>query len=164
MPIGWYIVPYKITQMEQGGPNNKRYCAMDDYTNIIIYQDGGNWSETEVLGNRAIVKVKASLATLTMLNGVFKRVPKDRLDDPLSDLSTEIKQALKNEALDMGYTIEEIQERLPNPIGTYTLRDVLKFYATKRRKPRWNDSTSEIVCDGIDQQCRTIESVDAEVQ
>ena len=161
--IGWYIAPYKIKQEVLDGLHNMRYCAMDDYTSII-FGEGGNWTETEILGNRAIVKVRASETTLTMLNGIFRRIPKDRLDDPLSDLPVAVKTALKNEALDMGYTIAELQERFPNDLGTYTLRDVLRFYAKRRLKPRYIASTDEIKIDGIEQVCKSIESVDAEVQ
>ncbi len=161
--IGWYVAPYKIKQEVPDGLRNMRYCAMDDYTNTI-FAESGNWSETEILGNRAIVKVRASESTLTILNDVFKRIPKNRLDDTLSDLSTTVKQALKNEALDMGYSIVELQERFPNDLGTYTLKDVLRFYAKRRLKPRYIASTDEIKIDGIEQVCKSIESVDAEVQ
>ena len=161
--IGWYIAPYKIKQEVLDGLHNMRYCAMDDYTKTI-FAEGGNWTETEVLGNRAIVKVRASKSTLTTLNGIFRRIPKDRLDDPLSDLPVAVKTALKNEALDMGYTIAELQERFPNDLGTYTLRDVLRFYAKRRLKPRYIASTDEIKIDGIEQGCNSIESVDAQIQ
>lgn len=161
LKTAWYIVQYK-RRLPARRPS--RYCAMDDYTQQIIYKDGGNWSEAEVLGDRAIVKVKAEETTMETLNGVFKRIPKDLLDDPLSDLSAGVKTALKNEALDMGYTLAEINDKLPNPIGTYTLRDVLKFMATKRLKPRYDKDTDTIVCDGIEQQARSIESVDEAVR
>ena len=163
MAIAWYIAPYKINQEAPGWLKNIRYCAMDDYTDVI-FAEGGDWTETEILGNRAIVKVRASLAILTILNSVFKRIPKNRLDDPLSDLPTAVKQALKNEALDMGYTIAELQARFPNDLGTYTLKDVLKFYAKRRLKPRYDSVADEIKVDGIEQTCRPIESVDAEVR
>ena len=162
MAIAWYIAPYKINQEAPGWLKNIRYCAMDDYTDVI-FAEGGDWTETEILGNRAIVKVRASLAILTILNSVFKRIPKNRLDDPLSDLPTAVKQALKNEALDMGYTIAELQARFPNDLGTYTLKDVLKFYAKRRLKPRYDSVVDEIKVDGIEQTCRPIESVYAEV-
>lgn len=162
--IGWYIVSYKIAEPPySGAPRNMRYCAMDDYTSVI-YGEGGQWTETEILGDRAIVKVRASSTTLTMLNGVYKRLPKDRLDDSLSSLSTTAKQALKSEALDMGYTIEELQEKFPNDLGTYTLREVLKFFATRRLKPRYDSNTDTIYIDGIVQTCRLLDSVNAEVQ
>lgn len=161
--IGWYIAPYKNIARTPGGNKTKRYCAMKDYKSSI-WADGGTWGYTEVLGNRAIVKVRASEETLNILNGVFKRIPKDRLDDSLSDLPSGVKQALKNEAIDMGYTIAELQERFPNDLGTYTLKQFLKFLATRRLKPRYDPVTDTVIVDGIIQVCRPLEDVDAEVQ
>lgn len=159
MPITWYIVPYK---RNPNIPLVARYCAMDDYT-IEIKASGGNWAETEISGNRAIVKVRASAAILTTLNGVFKRLPKDTLDDPLSSLSNAVKTALRNEIQDQGYTLQEIQARFGSDLGQYTLKDVLKFMASRRHKPRYEAETDTIVFDGPVQACRTIESVEAEV-
>ena len=136
---------------------------MDGYTKQI-FASGGNWTETEILGNRAIVKVRATQEILNTLDTVFKRLPKDRLDDSLADLSQTIKQKLKNELLDMGYTIEELQERFPKDLSEYTLRDVLKFATKRRLKPRYDAKKDEIFVDGIEQRCRPIESVDEEIQ
>ncbi len=155
--IGWYIVPYK--RLDNNTVRPYRYPAILDYTQQIK-NDGGKWAETDVLGNRAIVKVKATTATLTTIDGVFKRIPASILNNKLSSLTTAQKTALRNEMLDMGYTLAEIQEKLPNDLGTYTLRDVLKFMATRRLRPRYNQPTDTIICDGIVQPVRTIESVD----
>ena len=46
MPIAWFICPYK---QRPAPKRNFRYCAMDDLT-AVIRADGGDWSETEVLG------------------------------------------------------------------------------------------------------------------
>ena len=162
MPIAWYIAPYKIRQNTPDGLNNERYCAMDDYTDDIIYTDKGNWSESEVLGNRAVVKVKASVSTLTVLDGVFMRMPKDGIDDSLVAVSIAGKAALKNEGLDMGYGNIEWDEEFPNNLGTYQLKDILHFYTKRRLKPRFDGN--KIIIDGIEQVCRTIESVNTEVQ
>ena len=161
MPVAWYIVRYKRDQRE-GTPHPARYCAIDDYT-TQIYGYGGEWTETEVLGNRAIVKVRARKAILDALDAVFKRLPKNRLDDSLVDLPTGVKQALRNELLDMGYTVGQILEHLPGNLGDYTLRDLLRFATRRRLKPRYDAQTDTIHCDGIVQACRPIESVDAEV-
>jgi len=161
MAIGWFIVPYK-RRTKRRRPT--RYCAMDDYTSQIRAH-GGMWAESEVLGNRAIVKVRAPVAVLAALNDVpgFKRIPKDRLDDSLADLSQTVRAYLRDEILDMGYTIEELRERFGNDLGAYTLRDVLKFMARRRRKPRYNPATDEIILDGEIQECREIENLDAAV-
>lgn len=164
MPVGWYIVPYK-RDTSPGTPGPVRYCAMNDYTQQIIYTYNGNWSETEILGNRAIVKVRAPAQVLEFLDTVpgFRRLPLDRLDDSLGDLGTGIKSALRDELLDMGYTMDEVHARFGSDLGQYTLRDLLKFAATRRLKPRYNPATDEIVLDGEIQACRSIESVDEEV-
>ena len=157
--IGWYLVPYKFGGLVfRGRPN--RMVAMNDY-NDLIFGDGGNWTETEVLGDRAIVKVRASDATLSILNGVYRRLPKDRLDDPLSDLPSQVLIRIRDELLDMGYSIEEIRDHLGDDLSIYTLRDVLHFMARRRLKPRWDGE--KVVLDGIEQPCRPIESVDREV-
>ena len=116
-----------------------------------------------MLGDRCIVKVRAPAGVLTALASQpgIKRLPKDRLDDSLSDLPPAIKQALRDEALDMGYTLAEIQARFPNDLGTYTLRDVVHFMATRRLKSRWTGIA--IVLDGIIQSCKPVAQVDAEV-
>jgi len=160
MAIAWYIVPYKLNR---GEGDLYRYCAIKDYSPQII-ADGGKWAETEVLGDRAIVKVRASDSTLSILDGQYKHLPKDRLDDSLTDLPANIKQALKNELLDMGYSIDEIRARFGEDLGQYTLRDILRFATTRRLKPRYDAQADKVVCDGIDQKCRPIESVDAKVQ
>lgn len=156
--IGWYICPYK----RRPGRIPTRYCAMDDYTNQI-FSEGGGWSETEVLGDRAIVKVKASTSTLTTLNTIFKRLPKTILDSSLSDLTSQQKNTIKNELLDMGYTLTEIQNRFGNNLGDYTFRDVLNFMATRRLKPRYDIATDMIICDGEIQPVKPIENVEKEV-
>ena len=159
--IAWYICPYKRDLTET---RPTRYCAMDDYTQQIIYIDGGNWTEIEILGDRAIVKVRASAGTLAILDSVFKRLPKDRLDDSLSSLSSGVKNAIKNEILDAGYSSAELQGKFGNDIGNFTLRDVLKFMARRRLKPRYDNATDTVICDGAVQPVRAIEDVDATVK
>lgn len=162
MPIGWYIIPYKRRVVS--GIVQTRYPEIDDYTQQI-HDNGGQWSETEVLGDRCIVKVRAPIGVLNAIDAVpgFKRIPKDRLDDSLSDLPVGVKTALRNEVLDMGYTIQEVQDRFGSDLGSYTLRQVLRFMASRRFSPRYNEPTDEIVFDGQQRTPRTIESVDAEV-
>ncbi len=161
MPVGWYIVPYK-RDTSTGAPGPARYCQMDDYT-VDIQGFGGRWAETEVLGNRAIVKVRARAVVLTALNALFTRLPKNLLDDSLSDLTTAAKQKIKDELQDMGYPVAEILTHLPGDLGGYTLRDVLVFATRRRLKPRYDSGTDTIILDGIEQACRPIASVDAEV-
>lgn len=159
--IAWFIAPYK---RRVGAFRPTRYCAMDDFTSLVRAK-GGDWSESEVLGNRAIVKIRASAATITTIAATagFKRLPKDLLTASLADLTTSQKNALKNEALDMGYTLAEIQARFPNDLGQYTLGDVLRFFATRRLKPRYDSATDSIILDGPVQECKTISQLDIEV-
>lgn len=159
MPIAWYIVPYQVIRRE----DTYRRVALCDFHKQIV-ADGARWTETEILGDRAIVKVRASDAMLSVLDAEYKRIPKDRLDDSLRDLPPAIKKALKNELVDMGYNLAEIKDRFGDDLGSYTLRDVLKFAARRRLKPRYIPETDTIVCDGIVQGCRSIESVDSEIQ
>lgn len=163
MAIGWYIVPYKrLTGASLPMPT--RYCAMGDHT-ATIHAAGGAWSEVEVLGNQAIVKVRATPAVLTQLNGVagFRRLPKDLLDDSLASLSTGVKTAIRNELTSAGYTLAEVQARFGSDIGQYTLRDVLNFFASRRLKPRYDAGTDTIILDGAEQDCKDIDELDGEV-
>jgi hypothetical protein len=162
MAIGWYLVPYKRLAGERFPV---RYCAMDDFT-AAIRVEGGDWAETEVLGNRAIVKVRASAASLAAIDAEpgFVRLPKDRLNDSLASLSAGQKTALRNILTDMGYTLAEIQAALGADIGQKTLADVLRFMATRRKKPRYDRDADEIILDGDDQPCRMVESVDVAVR
>lgn len=159
MPVAWFIAPYK-RRPDRERPT--RYCAMDDFTADILAA-GGAWTETEVLGDRAIVKVRASVAVLTTLAGVFRRLPKDALGTPLSDLTNGQKTALRNELTDAGYSLAELQARFGSDLGAHTLGDVLRFMASRRRKPRYDADTDTIVCDGVVENCRSPDHVDAEV-
>jgi hypothetical protein len=162
MPTAWFIAPYKA-KPHKWPFRWARYCTMDDYTDAIR-ADGGDWSEVEILGNRAIVKVRASVATLATLAGVFKRLPKDRLDDSLADLPQAVRRALRDEALDQGYSLAEVQARFGDDLAGYRLRDVLRFMATRRRKARYDAANDLIVLDGAEVACsKTLETLDDEV-
>lgn len=155
----WFIVPYK---RRLGGHRAERYCAMDDFT-PQIFGEGGTWAETEILGDRAIVKVSASLPTLAMLTMTFQRLPLDRLSDSLSDLTSGQRSALRDLAESCGYHSDELQEALGIDMGRKRLRDFLRFLTLRRREPRYDAVTDEIVCDGLEVACRSIDSVDRKV-
>ena len=162
MAIGWFIIPYK--RRPTALSPRTRYPAIDDYT-ADIFAEGGQWAETEVLGNCCIVKVRASdslLNTLAAIDG-FQRLPKDRLDDPLSDLSIQALKLLRDILEGMGYSLEEIKDEFGNDLSIYTLRDVLLFATGRRLKPRYDVATDEIILDGAIQPVRPLVSVDAEV-
>ena len=166
MSLAWFIVPYK---RRIGAVRPLRYCAMDD-ANSVVFADGGDWQETEILhtaiptvggsAGKAIVRVRASVAMLADLETVYRRLPKSSLDDSLSDLSNPIKRALRDELEDAGYTLQEIQARFGNDIGAFTLRQVVNFAASRRQNPRFDPINDRFVCDGAVQMCREVLDVE----
>jgi len=137
---------------------------MDDYT-PQIFGEGGNWSESEVLGNYAVVKARASQATLDTIaaDPLFLRIPLDRLDISLGQLTPQQRTLIRGRLQAMGYTQAEIFGSLDSNLAKVTLGQVLRFAASRRHKPRYDPIQDEIMLDGEVQTCRSIESVDAEV-
>jgi len=162
MATGWFLVPYIHDVDNPMGP--LRYCAMDDYT-AQIREDGGNWSEAECLGDHAVVKVSAFTATLTTLASVpgFVQVPLGILDTPLGELTPQQRTAIKNKVEALGYSAAEIKDKLGSNWANVTLRKVFRFVLTRRLKPRWDSGSGQIVLDGPEQVCKTIEMLDSEV-
>jgi phage terminase large subunit-like protein len=141
---------------------------MDEYT-AVIFANGGNWSESEVLGNHAVVKVRASAATLTTIAADvrFHRIPVALLDDTLASLTNAQIDAISNKVQALGYSLAEIQAALGTTraqIRQKTLRQVLRFVASRRIKPRYDANTQAVVFDtGVVETPRSIEDVDAAV-
>lgn len=162
MPVGWFIAPY--VRDPTALPRIRRYVIVDDLT-AAIRADGGDWSETEVLGQAAIVKVRASAATLALVAALpgVSRLPVNQLDDPLSTLTTPQKNAIRTRVLALGYTLPEIQARFPNDLGTYTLRQLLGFIASRRRKVRYDAQADAILDDGPEQPVRPLAEIDSAV-
>ena len=163
MPLAWMIVPYKRRNPGETPP--ERYCAADDFT-VLVRADGGDWSETEILGDHALVKVRASASTLTEMNSTpgFLRIPNHvDLDDTLGDLTAGQKQTLLNKAVALGYSLTEIQAALPNNWANVTLRQVLSFLAQRRLKPRYDAGSDTIMLDGAVQPVRPVDDVSAAV-
>lgn len=157
MPVGWFIAPYK----RRPDPDLvMRYCAMDDFTSQVV-----GWSETEVLGQHAIVKVNATNAVLTTIAGTagFQRIPVTMLDSPLSSLSVAQRNAIRNKVTSLGYTMAELDAAFPGDIRNFTLRQLLTFIARRRRKVRYDAQTDSIIDDGPDQPVRPLADVDAAV-
>jgi hypothetical protein len=172
MPVAWYFVPYKRRDIVPGRPG--RYCAMDDFTTQIRadpeYQGGAPWSECECLGDQAIVKVRASNGLLTTINAAagFQRVPArfTDLNQTLGDLTTSERNQLTNKLLSLGYTSGEITAAIGSTNGQWrakTLRQVLRFALTRRRKPRYDSGADAIVLDGPTQVCRDVDEANAVV-
>lgn len=162
MAIGWFICGYKRAPSKVP----TRYCAMEDYSEIIN-ADNGAWAETEVLGNYAVVKVRASDTTLTTIAAApgFLRVPPGlNLSSPLSSLTVAQMNAIRDRVLAMGYTDAEITTALGNNLRNRTLGQVLRFAASRRLKARYDAIGDQIVLDGPVQSCRLVDDVDMEVQ
>jgi hypothetical protein len=162
MAVAWFVTNYK--RLSTPGWGYRRYCAMDDFSDQIA-ADGGAWAETEVLGGYAIVKVRADAATLTLIAGTagFYRVPLTVLDNTLASLTAAQRNAIQARIEAMGYTVEEITAAFPN-LRNATLRQVLRFAASRRRKPRYDAVSDAIMLDGEIVACRSVEDVDAEIQ
>jgi hypothetical protein len=164
MPLAWFVAPYK--RSNPGVTPPERYCAVDDFTAQIV-ADGGTWSETEVLGDCALVKVRASDATLAAINAApgMLRIPNHTdLADTLGDLTLAQRNAITNRLLAMGYTQAEIDAALPNNWQNVTLGQVLRFAQKRRRRPRYDAATDSIICDGPIQPVRPVDDVAAGVQ
>jgi hypothetical protein len=69
--IGWFSVPYDIYAEETDKlRTNIRVCAMDNFTSEL-FSKGENWSELEIDGNQAIVRVRAGQQMLKSLGKKF---------------------------------------------------------------------------------------------
>lgn len=161
MATGWFLAPYKRRDLDgQIG----RYCSMDDYTPLVT-TDGGGWAEAECLGNAAVVKVRASAATLTTIaaDPGITRIPVALLDDPLSTLTPAQRTALQTRVLALGYTLAELQAQFPGGLTGTTLRQLLRFVLSRRLQSRYDQPTDTIILDGPVQPTLTVEHVDAAV-
>ena len=163
MALAWFVAPYVRRNPGQTPP--ERYCKMDDFT-VQIRADGGDWSETEILGDHALVKVSASPATLTAIDAAagMLRIPSHvDLNDTLGDLTAGQRNAIKNKMLALGYTQEELDAALPANWAAVTLGQVLHFAARRRLKPRYDSNTDSIILDGPVQPVRPVGDVHATV-
>lgn len=163
MALAWFIAPYARRNPGEFPP--ERYCAMDDFTAQIV-ADGGAWSETEILGSAALVKVRASTATLAAINGTagFLQFPNHTsLTDTLGDLTAGQRTAILNEALALGYSQAEINAALPANWQNVTLGQVLRFLATRRLRPRYDAPSDAVICDGQQDPVKSVDLVAAAV-
>lgn len=158
--VAWFVAPYKRAPTTT---RIVRYCAMDDFTAQIL-ADGGVWREIEGLGNRCFVKVRASAATISTINAApgFTKIPLSRLDDPVSSLTTNQRNALRQLLLDGGYTLADLNAAIPN-FNPATLRDVLRFAVSRRNQPRYDQATDTIVLDGPNQPTGDLDALNEAV-
>ena len=161
MAFGWYIVPYGI-MLRRVNNRPARWCRMNEF-NAIIRADRGQWAESEILGDRAIVKVRADPATLATIAGTFRIFPLDNLLEGFNSLTVVEQDQVRNDILDAGYTTTEFQGRFGSTVKFSTLDDVCQFMTTRRRMPRYDPGTDMIVMDGDFRSCKNILLVDREV-
>ena len=160
MPVAFYIVPIVRINPPRNGLLADREIAL----NIDFPQLSGQWDGLETLGNKAIIKINAITSDLLQLNAAYTRILLSRLDEPISSLSATNRTALRNQILDMGYTLQELNEKFPDGIANYTLKDALKFMLTRRIKPRWDETTDEIIYDGVSVPCGNIDDLDRRIR
>jgi len=146
MAVAWFAGPYVRDDVAGHGNPTRFFIAADFFEQLLAA--GGTWNgPAEILGNYGLLRVVAGqgvLDAIAALAGV-ERIPKDRLGDQLA-----AQQRLRDFALELGYTVQEINARLPNLIGTYTLGDVLRFLGSRWRRYVWNGV--DIVQEPIDRQ------------
>ena len=164
MPVAWFLCPYIRIIRPNHPAKYMRGPAINRYIQAV-QEAGGKLAWNEVLGNHAVVKVRAPLTILQQISADpdITRMPKDVLDTPLSDLTNAQKIAIRNKIVSLGYNIQEIRDRLGDDIGTRTLRDVLRFTSSRWKPPRYDEATDSLIFDGPDQECRSVEDIDARV-
>lgn len=167
MALAWYVVPYKRRNPGETPP--ERYCAMDDFT-VQIIADGGTWDETEILGDAALVKVRAGPETMNTLNGQagWLAIPKRfyNLEDGLTDLLNGEKNQIENVLRALGYSQAEIDAEMGGTLALWRqkpLETLLNLFAKRRLKPRYDQPTDTVVCDGPEQPVKPVAKVAAEV-
>lgn len=167
MAVGLFFVPYERADVVPGSP--RRRMVVQQYADLIAADNPGrgDWlREGECLGDTAIVKIRASAATLQTIaaDPRITRLPLSRMSDPTSSLTAAQQTAVQNKLLSLGYSGAELNAAFPlGWNGPYVIRDVLRFALTRRLKPRYDAATDTIVLDGPVQPTATPEEIDAAV-
>lgn len=167
MAIAWIMCPYK---RRVGDTKPTRYPAIKDFQ-AQIDADGGAWCETEVLGNFAIVKVRASdtlIATISSQPEFLYLLGDTPLDTLMSNLSAQERNVINTRLKTQGYPQAEIDAALGSNLNQWqqhTYRDLLNLSATRRLRARYDAPSDTIVCDGAAiAPPRSIAFVDTQVQ
>lgn len=145
MPVAWYIVPYVRDPSPPTGP---WFPGLTLALNVDTPELAGMWDAIEAGAGYAIVKIKAEDKTLETLNALYKRLPSDNLKGSLENVPRDQKDDLRQTLLDMKYSAEEIDAQFPRGFDGHTLEEVVKFMASKRRLPRYDEAKDEHVFDG----------------
>lgn len=147
MSVGWFFAPLeRWRDPDRPALVAVRHAVYRDFQ-AQVKGDGGDFREIEVLGGQVIVKVRASAATLAAIAAApgVVRLPKDRLDDSLNTLTGPQKTAISNKLQSLGYSLAEINARFTGDLGQYTLRDVLDFARSRRRRPRYDQPSDTVI-------------------
>jgi len=75
--IAYFLSPYR---RDRSYDFPARVCTMNDFTSAI-HADGGSWSESEIAGDQAVVKVSASSGTMALIEAAGHR-PLTRAEIP----------------------------------------------------------------------------------
>lgn len=163
MSLAWFITDYTT---DLTGRFPVRACHINQYS-ALIGADGGAESETEVLGGYALVKVRASDATLATIaaDPNFQRLPGHwSLSDALGDLTNAQRNAIVAKLQAMGYTLAEIRAVLPSGNwAAITLGQVLRFAAQRRLEIYYDGAAGQWVSPGAYLVPRPVDDVDAAV-
>lgn len=153
MPTGWFAAPFVTHPTRQ----RARRSLFHEYE-ATVQADKGQWAETEILGNYALVKVQGSQGLLTFLRADSRLValPTLTLDDTLNTLPRVRFQALLEWLYGLGYTTRETQKAIGTDPARITFQHFLRFCTTRRLAPRWDETQQRIVLDGDPQPCRSI--------
>lgn len=132
--------------------------------NEDIQREGGTWKMEHVGNIWCLIKARISdtLAQTIGLDINCRRIPMNILDRPLSDLNNAQRNGLRDLAVEMGYTLEEIRSALGNNLANVTLRQLLRFLASRRIKARWDAASSQLVFDGpqVNLDARVVKRLD----
>lgn len=148
MATYWWICRYVKAMGEFGRPF-VRVSAFESYHDDLT-KEGAKWRYEEIAGNRCLVRAEMSdaLAQTIALDVNCLPLPLKRLDQTLGELSPQARSTLQDLAVEMGYSLTEIRNRLGNNVATVTLGQLLRFLASRRIKPRYSDDKTDVVFDG----------------
>lgn len=157
MAQAWFIAKFNVTVNYPNFPFATRTSAIDESQ---LAANGARWRSVE-LTNRLIYKIVASNAVLNAVANLanVKRLPTDLLDSPLSDLTANQRQAIRDELIDQGYTLAEINAQFPN-LANATLRQVLRYMARTRTLPAFDIPTLAVIASDKPEDVRACDSVD----
>lgn len=148
MATYWWICRYVKAMGEFGRPF-VRVSAFESYHDDLT-KEGAKWRYEEIAGNRCLVRAEMSgaLAQTIALDVNCLPLPLKRLDQTLGELSLAARNTLRDIAVEMGYSLTEIRDRLGNNLASVTLGQLLRFLASRRIKPQYNADKTDVVFDG----------------